>query len=32
MEAKIKHIGMKIMVQTFSVKMRDFFNLFPVYK
>ena len=28
MEAKIKHIGTKIMVQTSSVKMCDFFYLF----
>ena len=31
MEAKIKHIGMKIMLQTSSVKMCDVFNLFRVY-
>ena len=32
MEAKIKHIGTKIMVQTSSVKMCDFFDLFRLYK
>ena len=32
MEAKIKHIGMKIMVQTSSVKMCNFFDIFRVHK
>ena len=32
MEAKIKHIGTKTMVQTPSVKICDFFDLFRVYK
>ena len=32
MEAKMKQFGMKIIVQTSSVKMCDFFNLFRVYK
>ena len=32
MEAKIKHIGMKIMVKFSSVKLCDFFDLFRVYK
>ena len=32
MEAKIKHIGTKTVVQTSSVKMCDFFDLFRVYK
>ena len=31
MEAQIKHIGMKLMVQTSSVKMCYFFDLFRVY-
>ena len=29
--AKMKHIGMRIMVQTSSIKVCDFFNLFRVY-
>ena len=32
MEAKIKQSGMKIMLQTSSVKMCDFCDLFRVYK
>ena len=32
MEAKIKHIGTKLMVQTSSVEVSDFFDLFRVYK
>ena len=32
MEVKIKHIGTKTMVQTSSVKMCDFFDLFRVYE
>ena len=32
MGAKIKHIGINVMVETSSVKMCDFFNRFRVYK
>ena len=32
MEAKIKYIGTKTVVQTSFVKMCDFFDLFRVYK
>ena len=32
MAAKTKHIGIKILVQIFSVELCDFFNLFQAYK